>query len=69
MSEDTLTLKEAENLYGIAADTLRRACWQGRLTARKSGGTWLVLRGDLEAWLGSSWAKRTEQSSSTGTTE
>jgi len=61
MEEQTITLTEAEKIYGVAAGTLRRACWQGRLKARKSGDIWLLSRSELEAWLRTSWAKRRNQ--------
>lgn len=46
-----LTLAEAEHLYGVKADTLRRACWIGKLPGKKRGKTWFVKASDLERYL------------------
>jgi len=46
-----LTLAEAASLTGIRHATLRRACYDGRLPAVKSGGTWLVDVADLDEYV------------------
>jgi excisionase family DNA binding protein len=46
-----LTLEEAAGIYNANADTLRRACWSGKLPGEKLGGTWLVRTTDLEQYL------------------
>lgn len=48
-----LTLSQAEDLYGIKAATLRRACFDSRLRGRKCGKTWVICAEDLEKFLGS----------------
>jgi len=48
---DQLTLEEAEAIYNVSHDTLRRACWSGKLPGEKLGGTWLVRTADLEQHL------------------
>jgi hypothetical protein len=45
---EVLTAKEAEQLYGLKPGTVRRACWEKRIEARKSSGTWLVTRSEME---------------------
>jgi len=35
----------------LSANAIKRACWQGRLKARKAGRDWLILQADLSAWL------------------
>ncbi len=47
-----LTLSQAEDLYGIKAATLRRACFDSRLRGRKCGKTWVICTEDLEKFLG-----------------
>lgn len=39
---------EAATLWGLEASTVKRACQQGRMPARKSGGTWLVTKAGME---------------------
>jgi excisionase family DNA binding protein len=47
---DTMTIPEASDWYSIPKPTLYRAAAEGRLDARKSGGTWLVAREAMEAY-------------------
>jgi len=42
------TLQEVAELYPVKAPTVYQAIRRGKLTARKSGGTWLILRADAE---------------------
>lgn len=58
---DPLTLEEASDIYGVKADTLRRACWSGKLPAKMRGKTWFVNSADLEQHLASSKKKRTRR--------
>lgn len=41
------TPQEAAEQYDISADAVYQAIRRGRLEARKSGGTWLILRRDV----------------------
>jgi hypothetical protein len=41
-----LTLKEVSEIYKVNADMVRVSIHKGYISARKSGGTWLVLRSD-----------------------
>lgn len=59
---DPLTLEEASDIYDVKADTLRRACWQGKLPAKKRGKTWFVGNADLEQYLATIKKKRTRRS-------
>lgn len=43
-----LTLAECAELYGISHDMIRVTIHRGYINARKSGGTWLILREDAE---------------------
>lgn len=44
-----MTAGEAQELYGLSESAVRLACQRGSIPARKSGGTWLILRADAEA--------------------
>jgi excisionase family DNA binding protein len=46
----TMTVSEASDWYSIPKPTLYRAAAEGRLDARKSGGTWLVERQAMERY-------------------
>jgi hypothetical protein len=46
-SSQVVTLKEAAEMWNLNDSTLRRAISEGRLTARKSAGTWLVEIADM----------------------
>ena len=59
---DPLTLEEASDFYGVKADTLRRACWSGKLPAKMRGKAWFVNSADLEQYLATSKRKRTRRS-------
>lgn len=59
---DPLTLEEASDFYGVKADTLRRACWSGKLPAKMRGKTWFVNNADIEHYLATSKRKRTRRS-------
>ena len=43
------TPREAAELCGVVPDAIVKAIRRGRLPARKSGGTWLISKYDLEA--------------------
>jgi excisionase family DNA binding protein len=46
----TMTIPEASQWYSIPRPTLYRAASEGRLDARKSGGTWLIAREAMERY-------------------
>ncbi len=46
-SVEILTSTEAEQLWKLKPGTVRRACREGRLKARKSAGTWLTTKGEM----------------------
>lgn len=48
-----ISLAEAAELYGFDQDYLRQLIHKGRLTARKSGGVWLITPMDLESYIAS----------------
>lgn len=48
---ERLTLAEAARVFGVKADTLRRACWSGGLPGEKRGKTWFVRVADLQQYL------------------
>lgn len=52
--DDIMTPAEVSMEYGVRQDTVRDACQNGWITARKSGKTWLMRRVDAEA----RWAKK-----------
>lgn len=52
-----MTAGEAQELYGLSESAVRLACQRGSIPARKSGGTWLILRADAEARWGQRKAK------------
>jgi chromosome partitioning protein len=49
--DDLLPLKDAAATYGVKADRLRRAAWDGRLDARQVGAQWMVTRSEVERFL------------------
>lgn len=44
-----MTTREAEDEFGLATGTAKKAAQRGDVPARKSGGTWLIRRVDAEA--------------------
>ena len=50
--DKVLTAREAEQLWGLSAGTVRAACGRGIIACRKSAGTWLVTRQAMEAHYG-----------------
>ena len=51
---DVMTAAEAQQTYRLSESTVRRAISEGYIQARKSGGTWLIMRADAQA----RWGKR-----------
>jgi hypothetical protein len=51
---EVMTASEVAQEFGLAEATVRQAINRGQVFARKSAGTWLVLRGDAEY----QWSKR-----------
>lgn len=51
--DDTMTLREASRLYGLAVTTLRDRIADGRLAARKVGRDWMVTGDAVETYLNS----------------
>lgn len=49
--EDLISLQEAARLFGVKADRLRRAAWDGRLSSRMVGNQRLVLPSAVERFL------------------
>lgn len=52
---DVMTVKEAAEEWGKDVSTVRYACSQGKFTekeARKSGGTWLIVKSGMERLYG-----------------
>jgi len=49
---EVLTASEVAELYGFAEPTVRQAINRGSIRARKSAGTWLVAKSDIEAYWG-----------------
>lgn len=63
--EDLLSLRDAAELAGVRADTLRQAVHRGSLAATKIGTDWVVTRAALEDYLASGaqgWDKRRRKS-------
>jgi hypothetical protein len=46
--EQVITAAECSQLLGVESSVIRRACERGQVAARKSGGTWLILKSDAE---------------------
>ncbi|MEN9936580.1 MAG: Sporulation initiation inhibitor protein Soj [Chloroflexota bacterium] len=57
---DELPLKDAAERFGVKADRLRRAAWDGRLSARLVGNQWMVQPAEVERFLRES-GRRTAQ--------
>jgi len=61
LDDDALSLvttpQEVAELYSVKAPTVYQAIRRGKLTARKSGGTWLILRADAERLWGGRGAR------------
>jgi excisionase family DNA binding protein len=52
VNDQEMTLDEAAEKYGVKHDTLRRAIFDGRLTARKSGErVWLTSHTQMRKYL------------------
>jgi excisionase family DNA binding protein len=52
LNDQEMTLDEAAERYGVKHDTLRRAIFDGRLTARKSGErVWLTSHTQMRKYL------------------
>jgi excisionase family DNA binding protein len=52
LNDQEMTLDEAATRYGVQHDTLRRAVFDGRLMARKSGErVWLVTHAQMRKYL------------------
>lgn len=49
--EEPIPLQDAARLFGVKADRLRRAAWDGRLTTRMVGHQRLVLPSEVERFL------------------
>jgi chromosome partitioning protein len=49
--EDPIPLQDAARLFGVKADRLRRAAWDGRLASRMVGNQRLVLPSEVERFL------------------
>jgi chromosome partitioning protein len=49
--EDMIPIKEAAKQFGVKADRLRRAAWQGRLLARFIGNQWMVHSAEVARFL------------------
>ena len=68
LDDDALSLvttpQEVAEIYPIKAPTVYQAIRRGRLPARKSGGTWLILRADAERLWGRRLRKARRASSS-----
>lgn len=47
--EEIMTSAEVCEEFGLNESTVRKAIERDTLQARKSGGTWLILRADAEA--------------------
>jgi hypothetical protein len=48
---EPIDLRRASELSGLTMRTLQVACVEGRLLARKLGGSWLTSRRDLDDYL------------------
>lgn len=46
---EVLTIKEAAEEFGVSVKTIHSAVKDGRIDARQSGATWLVLRDEVSA--------------------
>lgn len=46
---DVVTVAEAVELTGLSQPTISRMIGDGKLEARRSGGTWLILKSSLPA--------------------
>ncbi|ADG05554.1 helix-turn-helix domain-containing protein [Kyrpidia tusciae] len=52
---EVMTISEAEKMWGLGKDTLRKSIDRGRFArheVRKSGGTWLITRKAVERHYG-----------------
>lgn len=54
MLSEVVTSKEVAELFGVKEDTVRDACQQKQIVARKSGGTWLMAMHDAKT----RWGKK-----------
>jgi chromosome partitioning protein len=57
--EEPVTIQEVAKQYGVKADRLRRAAWEGRLDARQVGNVWTVLPSEVARFLREGDRRRT----------
>lgn len=50
---EVMTVKEAEDNWGLKPGTVRRACRENRIVSRKSAGTWLTTASEMNKVYGS----------------
>jgi excisionase family DNA binding protein len=48
---DPLTVAEAASLANVTPQWIRIRCGDGKIAAEKRGGTWLIARSSVEAFL------------------
>lgn len=53
MEKTALTVKEACSHLGMTKSSLYRARERGEISLRKLGGRTVILKADIEAWIGS----------------
>jgi chromosome partitioning protein len=57
--EKPIPLQEAAKQFGVKADRLRRAAWDGRLEGQLVGNLWLVMPSEVARFLNESGHRRT----------
>lgn len=62
--EEPVSIQEAARQFGVKADRLRRAAWEGRLEARQLGNMWMVLPSEVTRFLSKGDKRRTRVISS-----
>ncbi len=58
--EELISIQEAAREFGVKADRLRRAAWEGRLEARQVGNMWMVLPSRVTQFLREGDKRRTK---------
>lgn len=56
--DDKLSLRDAAKQFGVKIDRLRRAAWDGRLTARQIGNQWFVAPDEVVRFLSEGGQRR-----------
>ncbi len=67
MGNDILTVEQAAGILELHPKTVRRFIREGRLSAGKAGGSWRILKEDLDNFIGKKPVKESFEKADDGT--